>query len=122
MQPITATSPGTVSTSAAATPQPRLVHAAHEFEAQMMQELMEPMTRDTSLTGDDEDSDSDSGAGSGGALGEFASEALARAMSDQGGFGIANKIVGDLSHTGTHGVTIPVTGNLHLNTVMSESK
>jgi hypothetical protein len=30
--------------SSQATPQPRLVHAAHEFEAQMMQELLKPMT------------------------------------------------------------------------------
>ena len=64
-----------------AVPQPRLVKAAHEFEAQMMQELMKPMTQKSSLTGDNEDSDSDSG--SGGALGEYASEALARSLSEQ---------------------------------------
>ena len=31
--------------------------------------------------------------GSGGALREFASEALGQALSEQGGFGIANRIV-----------------------------
>ena len=56
-------------------PSPRLVRAAHEFEAQMMKELLKPMTGSDALTGA-EDGDSDSGAGSGGALGEFASEAL----------------------------------------------
>ena len=38
-------------------PQPRLVHAAHEFEAQMMKELIKPMTSGCSLTGEDTDSD-----------------------------------------------------------------
>ena len=33
-------------------PQPRLVRAAHEFEAQMMKELLKPMTASGSLTGD----------------------------------------------------------------------
>ncbi|MDR3725798.1 MAG: hypothetical protein P4K86_02025 [Terracidiphilus sp.] len=74
------------------TPQPRLVKAAHEFEAQMMKELMKPMTGGNSLTGEEDDS--------GSALGEFASEALGRALSEQGGFGIANRIVKDLSHAG----------------------
>jgi Rod binding domain-containing protein len=80
----------------AVVPQPRLVRAAHEFEAQMMKELLKPMTSGSKLTGEDEDSSS----GSGGALGQFASESLARALSDQGGFGVANRIVQDLSHTG----------------------
>jgi len=91
----------------AATPQPRLVRAAHEFEAQMMKELMKPMTRGNSLTGEDEHSDS--GAGSGGALGEYASEALGRALSERGGFGIATQIVKDLSHSGNRGITGKVT-------------
>jgi Rod binding domain-containing protein len=39
-------------TASAATPQPRLVHAAHEFEAQMMQELLKPMTQGEGLDGD----------------------------------------------------------------------
>jgi Rod binding domain-containing protein len=75
------------------TPQPRLVRAAHEFEAQMMKELMKPMTAADPLTGDDESSES----GSGGALGEFSSESLARSLSDHGGFGVADRIVKELS-------------------------
>ncbi|MGD0859670.1 MAG: hypothetical protein ABR912_10145 [Terracidiphilus sp.] len=94
-------------TGDAAAPQPRLVRAAHEFEAQMMEELMKPMTRGSSLTGEDEDSDS--GSGSGGALGEYASEALGRALSERGGFGIATQIVKDLSHSGNRGITGKVT-------------
>ncbi len=98
-------------------PQPRLVRAAHEFEGQMMKELMKPMTGGDALTGA-EDDDSDSGAGSGGALGEFASEALGQALSERGGFGIADRIVRELSPSGNRHGGGKVTGNLHQNTVL----
>jgi Rod binding domain-containing protein len=116
LSPIAATSnlAVTAATAGAATPQPRLVKAAHEFEAQMMKELMKPMTQGSSLTGEEDDSES----GSGGALGEYSSEALARELSDQGGFGIATRIVKDLSHSGNQSVTAKVTGNLHNDTVI----
>jgi|GEM_PF-971453 hypothetical protein len=85
--------------------QPRLVKAAHEFEAQLMKELMKPLTSG-GAPGDDEDDDQGSGLGaelgagfgSGGALSEYASESLAQALSLQGGFGIADKIIKQLSH------------------------
>jgi Rod binding domain-containing protein len=77
-----------------AAPPPRLVRAAHEFEGQMIQELLKPMMTAMAGTG------SDSGAGSNGALGEFASETLGNALSAQGGWGIANQIVRELSHFG----------------------
>ena len=105
---ISATAAGTASTS---TPQPRLVRAAHEFEAQMMQELMKPLTRGSSLTG--EEDDSGNGSGSAGALGQFATEALGRALSEKGGFGIANSVLKDLSHSGNKSGSVPVTGNVH---------
>jgi Rod binding domain-containing protein len=102
----------------ASQPPPRLVHAAHEFEAQMMKELLKPMTSGNGLDGEE----SDSASGSSGALGEFASEALGRALSDAGGFGIANSIVRQLTPSKVPSVTSPVTGqvttNLHGNTVM----
>jgi Rod binding domain-containing protein len=122
MQSITAAA--AVGTANQATPQPRLVQSAHEFEAQMMKELMKPMTHDSSLTGEDEDTnaDSDSESGSGGALGEFASEALGKALSEHGGFGIASSIIKELSHSGNHGGNVPVTGNIHGNTVISSIK
>jgi Rod binding domain-containing protein len=100
------------------TPQPRLVHAAHEFEAQMMQELLKPMTSGNGLDGEE----SGGGSGSGGALAEFASEALGWALSERGGFGIANGIVRDLSHSGHPSNTAQVTGNLHGDTVMNALK
>jgi len=107
-------------TPGATVPQPRLVKAAHEFEAQMMKELMKPLNHGSTLTGDDADADDDSG--SGGALGEFASEALGRALSDRGGFGIATSIVKQLSHTGNQNGKASVTGDMHSNTVIKNSE
>jgi Rod binding domain-containing protein len=94
-----------------AAPSPRLVRAAHEFEGQMMQQLLKPMTHGDALTGSDDDEDS--GAGSGGALGELASEALGQSLSERGGLGIANQIIQELSHTGNQHESGKVTKNLH---------
>ena len=116
MLPISAGPHSASNTSSA--PQPRLVRAAHEFEAQMMKELLKPMTGNGNLLGSEDDSGADSNA----ALGEFASEALGQALSQQGGFGIANQIVHDLSHSGTGSKTGKVTRTLHGNTVMSAGK
>ena len=104
--------------SSQAGPPPRLVHAAHEFEAQMMQELLKPMTSGNGLDGED----GGSASGSNGALGEFASEALGRALSERGGFGIANGIIRELSHSGNKPVTVQVTENSHGNTVKNSFK
>jgi Rod binding domain-containing protein len=54
-----------------------------------MAELLKPMQQSDGLTGDD----SGGGSGSGGALAGFASESLARAISERGGFGIADRIL-----------------------------
>jgi len=91
----------------------RLMNAAHEFEGQMLKELLKPMMAGDGLTGESSED------GSGGILGEFASEALGRALSEQGGFGIASRIVGHLSHSGNHPGTAAVTGERHFDTVMS---
>jgi flagellar protein FlgJ len=69
--------------------QPRLLQAAHEFEAQLMQELLKPMTNGANLDGEEP--------GSGGALADFATEALGQALSKQGGLGIATSILHSLS-------------------------
>ncbi|MGH9598829.1 MAG: hypothetical protein ACRD27_03130 [Terracidiphilus sp.] len=106
--------------AATATPSPKLVRAAHEFEGMMMSELLKPMTEGDALAGDD--GDSDSGAGSGGALSSFASEALGQALSQGGGLGIANEIVHSLSHSGNQHPSGKVTGNLHRNNVMRPLK
>jgi Rod binding domain-containing protein len=93
------------------------VRAAHEFEAQMMQELLKPMTSGNGLDGEDGEA-----SGSGSSLAEFASEALGRALSERGGFGIADGIVRELSHSGNQPVTAQGTGNSQGNTVMNALK
>lgn len=76
-------------------PPPRqLVRAAHEFEAQMMKELLKPLT--SNQAPGDEDADS----GSAAILGQFGAEALGRALSEHGGVGIATEIVRSLSSSG----------------------
>jgi Rod binding domain-containing protein len=97
---VTAAQPG-------ASPQPRLVRAAHEFEAQMMKELLKPMSDSEGLPGDE----ADSGLGATGALGEFASEALGRALSEHGGLGIADRIVLSLSTAGNRPHVSKASGN-----------
>jgi Rod binding domain-containing protein len=115
-----------------AAPNPKLVRAAHEFEAQMMKELLQPMTGSDPLSGQEDGSDPElgSGSGSGGALADFASQALGQALSERGGFGIADQIVQKLGHVGGKkesmnegkGVTEKVTRPLYGNTVMRTFK
>lgn len=99
---------------------PRLVRAAHEFEGQMMKELLKPLTSDDLVTGSSDDSEG--GAGSGGALGEFASESLGQALSLRGGFGIADRIIHSLSRSSNHSPDPSVTRKPHANTVMKAGK
>jgi peptidoglycan hydrolase FlgJ len=93
---------------------PKLVQAAQEFEGLMMKELLKPMTSDRLVGGEDED---DSDVGSGGALGEFASEALGQALSQQGGLGIADRIVRDLTGYSARHDEEQVTEKSHQNTM-----
>lgn len=81
----------------------------------MMKELLKPMTASDGLTGED----SDSGSGSGGAMGEFASESLGRALSEAGGLGIATSILHSLSHSGKTSQCEPAIGNQHKVTTIS---
>jgi Rod binding domain-containing protein len=120
MQPIAATTAldGTGQASSSTTLQPRLVKAAHEFEAQMMQEMLKPLTSGNGLNGEENETSS----GSGGALGAFASESLGRGLSEHGGFGIATHILQQLTPKGNTSVTAQVTGELHGNTVMKTYK
>ena len=96
--------------------EPRLIRAAHEFEGQMLKELLKPLTATDGLTG--AGSDGDSGDGSGGVLSEFAAEALGKALSEQGGFGIADRILGQLSRSGNRPGAADVTGRDHFDNGM----
>ncbi len=97
-------------------PQPQLVRAAHEFEAQLMKELLKPMTGSGAIDGDDEES------GSSGVLGEFASEALGRSLSEHGGLGIANSVLRSLSHAGNPSSSGATYGNRDGSQVKSSPK
>src|SRR5580692_2285206 len=69
--------------------QAKLVDAAQQFEATMLQELLKPMQHGQSSWGDEEkseDSASDTISG-------FGTEAIAKAISKTGGFGIARRVV-----------------------------
>jgi Rod binding domain-containing protein len=103
--------------AAAHTPQPRLVRAAHEFEAQMMKELLRPLAASSGLSGD-----GDGDGGETGTLGEFAAESLAGALSAQGGFGIARRIIGDLSRSGNISRNSPVTEKPPIDNVINPRK
>lgn len=75
---------------------PRLKSAAHEFEASLMQEFLKPLQRDPLFAPQDGSLDMDGSGDAGGsssALMSFGSEALAKALSERGGFGIATKIL-----------------------------
>ncbi len=74
---------------------PKLVSAAHEFEASMMKELMEPLQAGHDSLDGSED-------GSSSALSSFAGEALGKAISEHGGLGIATSILHQLSAGGNH--------------------
>ena len=73
---------------------PRVQHAAEEFEAQMMKELLQPLNESAGWDGEDDES------GSANALGSYSLEALGSAISRSGGIGIARDLVAHLSHIG----------------------
>jgi flagellar protein FlgJ len=76
-------------TAAEVQKQAKLVDAAQQFEATMLQELLKPMQHGQSSWGGEEKSD-DTGSDT---LSSFGTEAIAKAISKGGGFGIAKQIV-----------------------------
>ncbi|HZU09677.1 MAG TPA: hypothetical protein VFA02_07220 [Pseudacidobacterium sp.] len=68
-------------------PNPRLESAAHEFEASLMKEFLKPLEEDGLFT------DGDSATGSADTLMSYGAEAMARGISQHGGFGIATQIL-----------------------------
>lgn len=69
--------------------QAKLVDAAQQFEATMLQELLKPMQHGQSSWGDEEKSE-DSASDT---MSSFGTEAIAKAISKDGGFGIAQRVV-----------------------------
>jgi peptidoglycan hydrolase FlgJ len=73
--------------------QARLVDAAQQFEATMLQELLKPMQHGNDSWGGEKTSD-DSGSDTISSLG---TEAVAKAISKGGGFGIARRVVAQVN-------------------------
>ncbi len=95
--------------------EPRLVKAAHQFEAMRMKELLAPLAQSGDVLSDpDEDQK--------GILCEFASESLAGALSAVGGLGIVNRIVHAVSRSGNSSGTPGVIGKSKNDTELSVSK
>ena len=119
LQVLSLTAPGTGTPAASATeaPSPKLVNAAHEFEAAMMKEMLAPLEPGHDLLGGgDEDS------GSSSALTSFAGEALGKAISEHGGWGIAKNIIHQLSAAGNHSGKSLVPTNRNETTLTSRFK
>ena len=69
--------------------QAKLVDAAQQFEATMLQELLKPLQHGQSSWGGEESSDDTASD----TISSFGTEAIAKAISKGGGFGIAKQIV-----------------------------
>ncbi len=72
---------------------PKLTSAAHEFEASLMKEFLKLLEHDSLFTEDKPGDPDDDQEGSAGALMSFGSQAMATAISERGGFGIAKMIL-----------------------------
>lgn len=90
------------SASTAVANNPRLIKAAHEFEASMMQELLKPLLPGHESLDGEYESASES------ALSTFAGEALGKALSERGGLGMATRIIHQLSAASNHFGNTPV--------------
>lgn len=89
---------GPLQTQAAAAPSPRLRQAAVEFEANFLQELLKPMKEDPLFAGSD-GSGGDDGeiGGSLGTIDSMGTQAMAEALANAGGLGIARQVLAKMA-------------------------
>jgi peptidoglycan hydrolase FlgJ len=78
-----------LATAAEVQKQAKLADAAQQFEATMLQELLKPMQHGQSSWGGEEKSDDTASD----TISSFGTEAMVKAISKGGGFGIAKQIV-----------------------------
>src|SRR5271170_7746733 len=81
---------GNTSTALNGAKHAKLVDAAQQFEATMLQELLKPLQHGQDSWGGEENGDDGSGSDT---ITSFGTEAMAKAMSKGGGFGIAKQII-----------------------------
>jgi Rod binding domain-containing protein len=70
----------------------KLEDASQQFEAMMLQELLKPMR-----TGEDDLSGEKNSDGSMDTIASFGTEAVAKAIAESGGLGVANQVMRELS-------------------------
>jgi peptidoglycan hydrolase FlgJ len=70
--------------------QAKLVDAAQQFEAMMLQEMLKPMRGGKDSWGGEESTGNDSASDT---ISSFGTEAFAKAISKGGGFGIAKQVI-----------------------------
>jgi Rod binding domain-containing protein len=70
--------------------QAKLVDAAQQFEAMMLQEMLKPMRGGKDSWGGEDSTGSDSASDT---ISSFGTEAFAKAISKGGGFGIAKQVI-----------------------------
>jgi|SRR6202046_2294324 peptidoglycan hydrolase FlgJ len=73
--------------------QAKLVDAAQQFEASMLQELLKPMRSGEDSWGGDEKNED----GASDTISSYGTEAMAKAISKGGGFGIAKQVIAQVT-------------------------
>jgi flagellar protein FlgJ len=92
---ITADAAQSSNPAASAQQHAKLVDAAQQFEAMLLQEMLKPMqSKEGSWGGDD----ADKSGGDGDTLSSYGTEAVARAIAKGGGLGIAKQVVQKVWH------------------------
>lgn len=69
---------------------PKLIHAAQQFESMLLQEMLKPMRSGQDSWGGDAEQSSDSSMDT---ISSFGTEAVATAISKGGGLGIARQVI-----------------------------
>lgn len=90
---ITSALPAQSDAAAQAQQKAKLVDAAHEFEASMLQELLKPMQSGKNSWGGEDGGEDDSFD----TIRSFGTEAVAKAISKGGGFGIAKQVIAQVA-------------------------
>ncbi|WP_158791893.1 hypothetical protein [Granulicella sp. L60] len=86
--------PGVSTSVAEAQKQAKLTDAAQQFEATMLQELLKPMQHSSEEQWGGEEQSED---GASDTISSYGTEAMAKAISKAGGFGIAKQVVAQVT-------------------------
>ena len=79
----------TLATPQTSAPDPKLVDGAKQFEGMLLAEMLKPL----SFGASPDDGGGDSEGGAAGTIRSFGTEAMAKSIASQGGFGLARQII-----------------------------